>query len=168
MWRYYAAATVIVLLAGSILFGHRLQTGNWDLRAQPSGTPTVTRGTDGEPPRAQDVFVGEGPWVLSALPACFDQQSAIEGTTPALRFDVPPARERIGSGTILHFGPCTVVVRAHDLLISRGRDRLRVPQDAGLYQTPKGLVLVYQRGGHAQIRVYHDAQPLGAANGAHK
>ena len=77
MWRYYAAATLIVLVAGSILFGHRLRTGNWDLRARPSGTPTITRGAGDGQPRAQDVFIGEGPWVLSALPACFEQQSAI-------------------------------------------------------------------------------------------
>ena len=168
MWRYYAAATLIVLVAGSILFGHRLRTGNWDLRARPSGTPTITRGAGDGPPRAQDVFVGEGPWVLSALPACFEQQSAIEGSWVALSFDIPPQRERIPSGTTLHRGPCTIVVRARDLLISRGRDRLLVPQDARLYQTPKGLVLVFERGGHAQIRVYHDARPLGAASDAHK
>ena len=44
-------------------------------------------------------------------------------------------------------------------LVSRGRDRLRVPPDARLYRTAKGLMLVYERGGRAEIRVYHDARP---------
>jgi len=168
MGRYYLAAALIVLVVGSFVFGHRLRTGSWDVRAQPSGTPTITRGAGGPPPRAQEVFAGDGPWVLSALPACFDQQSAVEGTAPALQPEIPPARERIAGGTVLHRGPCTVVVRAHDLLITRGRDRLRVPPYAALYDTPKGLTLVYERSGHAEIRVYHDAQPFDAANAANK
>lgn len=162
MWRYYAVATVIVLVAGSILFAHRMRTGEWDLRAQPAGTPTVTRGSGAAPPSVADVFVGAGPWVLSALPACFDQQSSIEGPAASLVSHLPPPGTRIPDGTTLHAGPCTVVVRAHDLLVSRGRDRLRVPPDAGLYRTAKGLVLVYERSDHAEIRVYHDARPPGA------
>ena len=92
--------------------------------------------------------------MLSALPDCFEQQSSITGTPLALAFDVPPERERIPAGTVLRSGPCTIDVRAHDVLIARGADRLRVPHEAHLYRTPKGLVLVFIQGTRAEIRVY--------------
>jgi hypothetical protein len=98
--------------------------------------------------------VGDGPWVLSALPDCFDQQSSLVGTTLQLTFDVPPASRRIAPGTVLRRGPCRVLVRPDDLVIVRGGDRLRVPPDARLYATSKGLTLVYRHAGHAEIRVY--------------
>lgn len=154
MWRYYAIATVIVIVTGSILFAHRIVTGDWDVRARPTGTPTVTRGSGEVATPAPRPFVGDGPWVLSALPDCFEQQSSIIGTPLALTFDVPSERERIAPGTTLRRGPCTIEVRAHDLVIARGPDRLRVPPQARLYQTPRGLVLVYEQGDRAEIRVY--------------
>jgi len=154
MWRYYAIATAIVLIFGGIVFGHRISTGDWDLRAQPTGTPTITRGNGERPGSAHGAFIGEGPWVLSALPDCFEQQSSIVGTPLALTFDVPPERERIPAGTTLRSGPCTIAVRADDVLIARGADRLRVPREAHLYRTRSGLVLVYSQGARAEIRVY--------------
>jgi hypothetical protein len=153
MWRYYALATLIVIAVGSIVFAHRLSTGDWDVRATPAGTPTVTRG-NGETGTPVSAFTGEGPWVLSALPDCFDQQSSIVGTPLQLVFDLPPARDRLPVGTVLHRGPCTVVVRADSVYVARGADRLRVPPSARLYRTHDGLVLVYERGSRAEIRVY--------------
>jgi hypothetical protein len=154
MWRFYALATAIVLVFGGIFFGHRISTGDWDVRAQPTGTPTITQGNGERPGTPHGAFVGDGPWVLSALPDCFEQQSSITGTPLALAFDVPPERERIPAGTVLRSGPCTIGVRAHDVLIARGADRLRVPHEAHLYRTPKGLVLVFIQGTRAEIRVY--------------
>jgi hypothetical protein len=153
MWRYYAAATLVVAAIGSVVFAHRLSTGEWDVRATPQGTPTVTRG-NGETGTPGTAFSGEGPWVLSALPDCFDQQSSIVGTPMQLVFDRPPARDRLPAGTVLHRGPCTVVVRDDSIFVARGADRLRVPPSARLYRTQAGLVLVYERGSRAEIRVY--------------
>ncbi len=99
-------------------------------------------------------FVGEGPWVLSALPSCFTQQSSKEGPSELLRADVPQDALRIAPGTTLHRGNCTVIVRADDIWVFRGRDRLRVPPDARLYDGPEGLTLVHRRGGRTQVRVY--------------
>jgi hypothetical protein len=153
MWRYYALATLIVAGVGSVVFAHRLATGDWDVRATPVGTPTVTRG-NGETGTPSSAFTGEGPWVLSALPDCFDQQSSIVGTPLQLAFDLPPARDRLPVGTELHRGPCTVIVRDDSIFVARGADRLRVPPSARLYRTHAGLILVYERGSRAEIRVY--------------
>ena len=159
MWRYYLIATVLVVAVGSIAFA--LHVGR---AAAPSAAPSHERvhlgghaaagfaaGGVGRPPRA---FVGEGGWVLSALPDCFEQKSTLEGSALALTFDVPPARERLAPGTVLRRGPCTVHVRADDVWVERGVDRLRVPPSARLYTTPTGLVLVYKHAGRTEIRRY--------------
>ncbi|HTW82670.1 MAG TPA: hypothetical protein VMD91_01230 [Candidatus Sulfotelmatobacter sp.] len=163
MWRYYLIATLLVLGAGSVLWGVHLagvaassarsSTTTAPVHAATTPVPGLEGGVRGPsaPPRP---FVGEGGWVLSALPDCFDQQSSVEGDAAALAADIPPARERIAAGTILRRGPCTIHVRADDLWVERGQDRLRVPPSARLYRTPKGLVLVYEHAGNAQVRRY--------------
>jgi len=156
MWRFYAIATVIVVLAGSVLVAHRLATNGWNVRSNAHGPPqrahpgpNVGFVTTPEPN-----FVGQGSWVLSALPDCFDQLSSIEGPSLALVFHVPPARARIAPGTSLRSGDCTVLVRAHDIWVYRGGDRLRVPPDARLFHGKSGLTLVYEHAGRTEVRVY--------------
>ncbi len=105
-------------------------------------------------------FDGQGGWVLSALPDCFDQHSAIEGPAALVRTHVPPRRDRVPAGTMLRAGNCTVFVRAHDVWVFRGGDRLRVPPDAALFRTKAGLALVYAHAGRTAVRVYHAAPPV--------
>jgi hypothetical protein len=156
MWRYYAIATVIVVAFGSVVLGHRIATGDWTMRVETRGTPSSRQGNGNSgfvvtPPPS---FVGEGPWVMSALPACFTQQSAKEGPSRLLRADVPQDALRIAPGTTLHRGNCTVMVRKDDIWIFRGPDRLRVPPEARLYNGPEGLTLVYRHNGRTEVRVY--------------
>jgi len=82
------------------------------------------------------------------------QQSSKEGPSRLLRDDVPQAALRIAPGTTLHRANCTVLVRAHDVWVYRGRDRLRVPPEARLYNGPEGLTLVYDHAGRTEVRVY--------------
>lgn len=160
MGRYYLIATVLVVALGTAIFANRMRAlREFDVRGAVTGTPTPTRANASESPVPFGAFTGEGPWVLSALPDCFDQQSSLVGTTLQLTFDIPPARERIAPGTSFRQGACLVTVRDHDIWIARGADRLRVPPEARLYRTPKGLALVYQHDGHAQIRVYAGREP---------
>jgi hypothetical protein len=156
MWRFYAIATVIVCVIGSIIFAHRIATTSWTLRADTKSTrpPASGNGNSGFVTTPSPSFTGQGGWVLSALPSCLIQQSAKEGPSGLLARDIPPQRLRIAPGTTLHRGNCTVVVRTDDIWVTRGRDRLRVPPDAQLYATPEGLTLVYQHGGRTEIRVY--------------
>ena len=46
-------------------------------------------------------------------------------------------------------------VRAGDIWVFRGPDRLRVPAQARLFQTRAGLALVYEHAGRTEVRVYH-------------
>jgi hypothetical protein len=156
MLRYYLIAAVIVVAFGSIVFAHRFVTNGLKVHAVATGPPSRAHGNanDGFVATPAPFFIGQGPWVLSALPTCFVQQSSKEGPSPLLRADVPQDALRIAPGTTLHRANCTVLVRAHDVWVYRGADRLRVPPEARLYNGPQGLTLVYEHAGRTQVRVY--------------
>ena len=151
--RYYIIATAIVVIFGSIVFAHRLAPPDLRISAQPSGTPTVqTRFS--EAPATAKPFTGQGPWVLSALPGCFEEQSRVSGPFEEVQAKLPPAADRIAPGTTLRVGECSLAVRARDIWVSRGSDRLRVPPDAALYRVDGHLTLAVRSGGQLEIRRY--------------
>ncbi len=154
MTRYYLLATLIVVLLGSIVFAHRLAAPNLRVSAQATGTPTVESPSRPEAAATPAGFTAQGPWVLSALPACFDEQSRISGPLTALRAKLPSPGQRIAPGTTLTSGDCTLQVRAHDLIVRRGDDRLRVPPEAALYRIDGHLTLVARSGKTVEIRRY--------------
>ncbi|HEV8020886.1 MAG TPA: hypothetical protein VGP41_06450 [Candidatus Lustribacter sp.] len=153
MIRYYLIATAIVVVFGSIVFAHRLTQPDLRISAQPSGTPTVETHVNDTPAPARP-FSGQGPWVLSALPDCFDEQSRVSGPVAAVEPKLPPADARIAPGTTLHVAGCTLEVRARDIWVDRGSDRLRVPPDAALYRVDGRLVLAVRSGDQLEIRRY--------------
>ena len=155
MWRYYLAATVLVVAIGSVAFAHRWLTEH----ARGGGRPI---GFAGSPPVAAPTFgSGEGPWVMSALPDCFDQQRATIGPADLVAKDIPPARERIAPGTTLRWNDCSVRVGAADVRIDRRGDRLRVPPQARLYAHGAELILVWSNAyGRTEIRVYARSRNL--------
>ena len=154
MTRYYLLATLIVVMIGSLIFAHRLTAPDLRVSAQATGTPTVESAAPPQPRSTPAAFTAQGPWVLSALPACFDEQSRIRGPYAALRTKVPSPSARVAPGTTLTSGACTVQVRAHDLIVHRGEDRLRVPPDAALYRVNGRLTLVARDGAGVEIRRY--------------
>jgi hypothetical protein len=151
--RYYLIATAIVVVIGGLLFAHRLAAPDLQISAQPTGTPTVETRVSAAPATPRP-FSGQGPWVLSALPACFEEQSRARGPATALAAKLPPDTERVAPGTTLHAGPCTVIVRAHDIWVERGDDRLRVPPEAALYRTAGRFTLAVRTGADLEIRRY--------------
>lgn len=155
MWRFYLIATIIVVAIGSVVFAHRLVTRDWNVQSRPNPrqTPTITRGAGAASARTPPTFVGDGPWVMSALPGCFEQQSSKAGPSALLADALPPARERLAP-TVLERGDCRIVVREHDIWVYRGDDRLRVPPEAHLYRHGERLTLVWQHAGRTEIRVY--------------
>ncbi|HEY0394541.1 MAG TPA: hypothetical protein VGD01_08585 [Candidatus Elarobacter sp.] len=158
MLRYYALAALIVAALGSALFAHRLAMQGWKLRPDAKATPAPAtahgNANEGFVATPEPYFAGQGGWVLSALPGCFDQLSSIEGPSLALTFHVPPPSQRVAPGTTLHSGNCRVLVRPHDLWVWRGKDRLRVPPEARLFDAKDGLTLVYEHAGKTEVRVY--------------
>ena len=153
MIRYYLIATAIVVVLGGIVFAHRLIAPNLRIAARPSGTPTVETHV-AEAPATARPFTGQGPWVLSALPGCFDEQSRVSGPFAAVAPKLPPAADRIAPGSTLRVADCTLRVRARDIWVDRGPDRLRVPPDAALYRVDGRLVLAVHTGSQLEIRRY--------------
>jgi hypothetical protein len=153
MIRYYVIATLIVVVFGSIVFAHRLAAPDLKISAQPSGTPTVERHL-AEAPGTARPFTGQGPWVLSALPSCFDEQSRVSGPYAELAPKLPPAGDRIAPGTTLTVGDCSIRVRERDIWVDRKGDRLRVPPDAKLYRVDGRLTLAVRSGRQLEIRRY--------------
>ena len=154
MFRYYVIATLIVVAFGSVVFALRRPAPDLRISAPVAGgTPTVET-------RVPEVlvtprpFTGQGPWVLSALPDCFDEQSRVSGPAAAVAAKLPPAGDRIAPGSTLHVKNCTLLVRAHDIWVDRGPDRLRVPPEARLYQVGGRLVLSARSDGQLEIRRY--------------
>jgi hypothetical protein len=78
----------------------------------------------------------------------------VSGPAAAVRAKLPPAGDRIAPGTTLQVGSCTLVVRARDIWVDRGPDRLRVPPEAALYRVDGHLVLTARSGGQLEIRRY--------------
>ena len=154
MFRYYVIATLIVVAFGSVVFALRRPAPDLRISAPVAGgTPTVETRVPKVlvTPRP---FTGQGPWVRSALPLCFDEQSRVRGPLRSLRAKLAPAADRIAPGTTLRAGDCTVIVRPHDLWVDRGADRLRVPPEAALYRVGGHLTLVARSGRKVEIRRY--------------
>lgn len=154
MTRYYLLAMVIVVLVGSIIVAHRRPAPDLRIVSEPTGTPSAGSATASEPPRSPPPFAGEGTWVLSALPGCFDERSRVRGPAAALAAKLPPEAARVRPPAVLRVGPCTLIVRDHDLWVDRGPDRLRVPPEAALYREAGRLTLVVRSGGVVEIRRY--------------
>jgi hypothetical protein len=151
--RYYVIATAIVVALGGLIFARHLAAPDLRIEARPTGTPTVEM-HHAEDAAVPGAFSGQGAWVLSALPECFDEQSRVRGPAGALAARVPAAADRIPAGTVLTAGPCTVTVGAHDVRVTRGPDHLRVPPEAALYRAGGRLVLVARTGSDLEIRRY--------------
>jgi hypothetical protein len=154
MGRYYLAATVIVVLVGALLAAHRLGPPDLRIAGRGEGTPTVERPAPPEVPRTPPPFRGTGTWVLSALPACFEERARLRGPVAELAAKIPPPSERITAPATLAAGPCTLYVQPHELWVERGPDRLRVPPDAALYRVDGRLTLVVRTGATVEIRRY--------------
>ncbi len=156
LWPFLLIATVIVVAIGAVAFafGH----GSADLRitGKVVGTPTPTAERPDAPGTGpgQTAFVASGSWVLSSLPACLFEQDHRYGKLADLRASLPAEADRVLPGATLHYGDCTLVVRPHEVWISRGSDRLRVPPEARLYRHGERLTLVFSDGPHVELRHY--------------
>jgi len=97
---------------------------------------------------------GDAPWALSALPECLVQQSEATGSLAYVRSKLPSGATAVKAGTILHYGPCTILVRDGEAVVSRGQDRLRIPPHVTLYRAGNRLALLRQIGVAGELRVY--------------
>ena len=160
MFRYYVIATCIVLtiavLATAWSNRDRIRATVSPQASAPHYAPASTPhggfeaagGTGGAPVR------GDAPWALSALPDCLIQQSEATGSLAYVRSKLPEGATAVTTGTILRYGPCTILVRDGEALVSRGEDRMRIPPHVTLYRAGNGLALLRESGVRGELRVY--------------
>lgn len=129
--------------------------------SQPSSSPqqyrpSVTPHTGFEAPgRSGGAPVrGDAPWALSALPDCLLQQSQSSGRLAYVRSKLPKGARIVPSGTILHYGPCTISVSDGEAVVSRGSDVLRIPPRVILYRADAKLALLRMTGETGDLRIY--------------
>ena len=160
MLRYYVIASCIVLTVAVLATA-------WSNRDRiresvaPNTPPqhfaaaaTPHGGFEGEGGAGSAPVHGDAPWALSALPECLIQQSEATGTLAYVRSKLPAGATAVAAGTILHYGPCTILVRDGEALVSRGQDRLRIPPHVTLYRAGNRLALLRQIDATGELRVY--------------
>jgi hypothetical protein len=148
---------------GSLVFARRGRPTDFTLTAKVSGTPTPTaeRPAPAQTAGPATGFVASGSWVMSSLPACWREGEYVRGRWRDLRGALPPAAERVASGSTIVAGECTLRVRDDEVWITRGADRLRIPPHARLYRTGSELTLVYQNDARVEIRRYEPLRGSG-------
>jgi hypothetical protein len=155
MLRYYAIATLIVLsiAVGVTAWQHRELIR---ILISPTSLPTPPKPqTPDTPGPARDVPLRmSAPWALSTLPECLEQTSESRGSLAYVLSKMPGHAVRVGSGTTLTFGPCTIFVAGDELEITRGLDRLTVPPHVQLYRADDGLAVLRVDGRTGDLRVY--------------
>jgi hypothetical protein len=157
--RYYAIATAIVLTIAVLVTMHANQAIRLHFASsnRPQPPQHLSSGDSGE---VNDVpLAGDAPWALSALPDCFMQQQEWSGTATYVGAHLPREAVAIAPGSILHYGPCTILVRSGEVFVSRGSDRLRVPPRATLYRDGPALLLLRSSGSSAVLRSYTVTTP---------
>lgn len=109
--------------------------------------------------RRNAAFTGEGPWALSALPECFTQLTRTTGPRTYVLQHLPKNAVRVPAGSTIDAADCRVFVHGGDVWAWRGKDRLRVPAPARLYEVPgaanqRMLALLQGSANAFDLRVY--------------
>jgi len=153
MARYLLLAAAIVL--GAVFIGTLLpgKPANFDV-VSPRTTSTPTRRDELAGAEQNRGVRGDAPWALSVLPECFTVKKTFRGTTQFLLDKLPPGAHRLDAGTTLAVRDCTLHVRANDVVVERGEERLRVPEPALVYATDTALALLHLVNGKRTLAIY--------------
>ncbi len=156
MLRWYAIATLVVVLVGGALTAHHFLMGQTKLASvQVRVTPRAdARSERGSRRSTASGFRMQGPAVLSTVPDCVIQEKLIRGPRALVDSQLSTTRVRVMPGSHLTIGACTISVRATDLVVIRGDDRLRVTPNARLYTIASGLLVDVDEGRVVEARLY--------------
>lgn len=161
MVRYFVAATIIVVTVVAIVTAwgsrDRIRSSFSQSTSPPerySASPTPHGGFEAPQSEGRAPVRGDAPWALSALPDCLIQESESSGQLAYVRSKLPQNARIVPSGSILHYGPCTISVGDGEAVVSRGSDVLRIPPRVILYRADQKLALLRITGGNGDLRIY--------------
>jgi len=157
MLKYYALATLLVVGALVVAAQFARPRGEIDVSGGPKthGTPSLPRvqATVSFPPLGVH---GEAPWALAALPECFAQGEEAHGPFAFVRARVPAGMHSVGP-SVLDSADCHLRVLAHVAVVTRGSERLVIPQDAEFFAGDRQFALLRRTGKNAELRIYRRA-----------
>jgi len=151
MWRFFAAATVLVAAFVFAITLRRMSHPDVRISARASGTPSAARVQSHES-AAPTSLGGDAPWALSALPDCARQHSEDRGSAASVHRKIPVQATAVEG--VVHAGPCTISVTAYGIFVQRGSDRLRIPPPARLLHWDDRYYLYDHDRKGAVLRVY--------------
>lgn len=155
MLRYYAIATVVVLVIAVIATAWvgreliRIKIASVAVRAPAKPAPA-----NGPLAANARPFIGDAPWALSALPECLIQSQESRGTLAYVQAHLPTNAQRILAPATLHYADCTILLVGNEAKVRRGPDRFRIPPIARFYTIGNRLALLRIVGKTAELRIY--------------
>jgi len=96
---------------------------------------------------------GAAPWALSALPECFHQRASRSGTIAFARV-LLAGTTPIATPFRLRAADCTLVVDADSATVTRGENRLVIPQPVRFFAAGSEIVVERRDGARDDVRVY--------------
>lgn len=117
-------------------------------------TPPKAANPEPSSTRKAQVFSAAAPWALSAVPECLIQTEKASGSSEYVDRRLPAGFQKLLPGVRLQYGDCTIIVRANDVFMLRGKDAFRIPAPAELYRKGRRLALLYGGARGAELRLY--------------
>jgi hypothetical protein len=151
MWRFFAAASVLVAAFVFAVTLHHMSSSNLRVSARASGSPSAARAQSRDVATSR-TLAGDAPWALSALPDCARQHSEDRGSVASVRAKIPARARAVGER--VRAGPCTIDVTQSGIFVQRGSDRLRIPPPARLLYWDDRYYLYEDDRKGAVLRVY--------------
>lgn len=155
MLRYLAIATVIVVGIFVALGAWWLYRPHKPLQvASVQASPAGPRYALPSPTGSSAPVRASGDWALSGVPECLTQVALTTGPLAYVRSHLPVDAAQLPSGSVLHYGDCTLRYAASSVTVARGSDRLTVPPHATLYARGRQLYLLYSDRRGNELREY--------------
>ncbi|MFN2528078.1 MAG: hypothetical protein ABR584_05115 [Candidatus Baltobacteraceae bacterium] len=140
---------------GTILAVRAHRLPSWNMRSvRATASPKIGRGQPKSHYHPGDFEGIDAPWALSALPECLIPQTTFRAKTVenVLRY-LPHGAQPVRAGTTLTYRNCDILVRAHDALVTRGKDHFHIPPRSRFFTTASRLVFV-RMSRWAELRTY--------------
>lgn len=155
--RYFAISAAIVLGLAIVIAGYanrRLILKIASVKA--SVPPKAAQAGQLGSPGSHHVWVSAS-WALSALPECLRQTYEATGNLRFVIDRMPAGFVHLAPGANLQYADCAIAVKTNEIFVRRGKDRFYVPAKSQLYQRGASILLLYQQGNRANMRIYDPA-----------
>ncbi len=154
MLPFYLLATAIVIAAGVLSYRQTTERLPLDVHSQARATLPPRPAAEPTSAATPGPFKGSGPWVLAALPGCFEQTQRVDGPKDFVHARLPSDARPLSDGASLSAAACTLSDDKGVIVVTRGGDRFVLSAAVALYRSGDGLVTYRENGQLAELRMY--------------